>query len=68
MADELLNELNASPDARVEAAWFIENVFEVAFGDGATTKDHSYQNVLDRLDEFSHRLPFHLVDEVGRDD
>tara|TARA_R110002051_G_scaffold108488_1_gene181196 strand:- start:1534 stop:1740 length:207 start_codon:yes stop_codon:yes gene_type:complete len=68
MADKLLNELNASPDARVEAVWFIENVFDVAFGDDATNKGHSYQDVLDRLDEFSNRLPFHLADEEDCDD
>ena len=68
MADKLLSELNASSDARVEAAWFIENVFDVAFGDDAANKGHGYQEVLDRLDEFSHRLPFHLADEEDRDD
>jgi len=40
-------------DDRVEAAWFIENVFEIAFGDGAMNKDFTYQEVLDKLDEFS---------------
>ena len=40
-------------DDRVEATWFIENVFEVAFGDDAINKDFTYQEVLDKLDEFS---------------
>ena len=40
-------------DDRVEATWFIENVFEVAFGDDALNKKFTYQEVLDKLDEFS---------------
>ena len=51
--NELLARLTMSRDDRVEAAWFIENVFEVAFGDDAINKKFSYQEVLDKLDEFS---------------
>ena len=52
-ADKLLARLTMYRDDRVEAAWFIENVFEVAFGDDAMNKDFTYQEVLDKLDEFS---------------
>ena len=52
-ANELLARLTMSRDDRVEAAWFIENVFEVAFGDDALNKKFTYQEVLDKLDEFS---------------
>ena len=52
-ANELLARLTMSRDDRVEAAWFIENVFEVAFGDDALSKKFTYQEVLDKLDEFS---------------
>ena len=52
-ADKLLARLTMYRDDRVEAAWFIENVFEVAFGDDAINKDFTYQEVLDKLDEFS---------------
>jgi len=51
--DKLLARLTMSRDDRVEAAWFIENVFEVAFGDDAINKEFTYQDVLDKLDEFS---------------
>ena len=51
--NKLLARLTMSRDDRVEAAWFIENVFEVAFGDNAINKDFTYQEVLDKLDEFS---------------
>ena len=51
--DKLLTRLTMNRDDRVEAAWFIENVFEVAFGDDAINKDFTYQEVLDKLDEFS---------------
>tara|TARA_Y100001963_G_scaffold156722_1_gene251025 strand:- start:33 stop:236 length:204 start_codon:yes stop_codon:yes gene_type:complete len=51
--NELLARLTMYRDDRVEAAWFIENVFEVAFGDDAINKKFSYQEVLDKLDEFS---------------
>ena len=51
--NELLARLTMYRDDRVEAAWFIENVFEVAFGDDAINKDFTYQEVLDKLDEFS---------------
>ena len=51
--DKLLARLTMSRDDRVEAVWFIENVFEVAFGDDAINKDFTYQEVLDKLDEFS---------------
>ena len=51
--DKLLARLTMYRDDRVEAAWFIENVFEVAFGDDAINKDFTYQEVLDKLDEFS---------------
>ena len=51
--NELLARLTMNRDNRVEAAWFIENVFEVAFGDDAINKDFTYQQVLDKLDEFS---------------
>lgn len=67
-SQELLTRLTRSPDERVNAVWFIENVFEVAFGDDALSKDHTYQEVLDKLDEFSHRLPFHLEDIERHDD
>ena len=50
---QLLARLTMYRDDRVEAAWFIENVFEVAFGDDAINKDFTYQEVLDKLDEFS---------------
>ena len=50
---KLLARLTMYRDDRVEAAWFIENVFEVAFGDDAINKDFTYQEVLDKLDEFS---------------
>ena len=50
---KLLARLTRYRDDRVEAAWFIENVFEVAFGDDAINKDFTYQEVLDKLDEFS---------------
>ena len=52
-ANKLLARLTMYRDDRVEASWFIENVFEVAFGDDAINKDFTYQEVLDRLDEFS---------------
>tara|TARA_R100000458_G_C8083844_1_gene117435 strand:+ start:116 stop:394 length:279 start_codon:yes stop_codon:yes gene_type:complete len=32
---------------------FLENVFEVAFGDNAINKNYSYEEVLERLREFS---------------
>ena len=32
---------------------FIQNVFEIAFGDDALNKDYTNQEVLDKLDEFS---------------
>ena len=51
--NKLLARLTMSRDDRVEATWFIENVFEVAFGDDAINKDFTYQEVLDKLDEFS---------------
>ena len=51
--NKLLARLTMSRDDRVEAVWFIENVFEVAFGDDAINKDFTYQEVLDKLDEFS---------------
>ena len=51
--NELLARLTMNRDDRVEATWFIENVFDVAFGDSALFKDHTYQDVLDKLDEFS---------------
>jgi len=51
--NKLLARLTMSRDHRVEATWFIENVFEVAFGDDAINKDFTYQEVLDKLDEFS---------------
>ena len=51
--DKLLARLTMYRDDRVEAAWFIENVFEAAFGDDAINKDFTYQEVLDKLDEFS---------------
>ena len=51
--NELLARLTMNRDDRVEATWFIENVFEVAFGDDAINKDFTYQQVLDKLDEFS---------------
>ena len=51
--NKLLARLTMSRDDRVEATWFIENVFEVAFGDDAINKDFTYQAVLDKLDEFS---------------
>ena len=51
--NELLARLTMYRDDRVEAAWFIENVFEVAFGDDALNKKFTYQEVLDKLDEFS---------------
>ena len=57
MSENRVNKLFAcltmNRDDRVEAAWFIENVFEVAFGDDAINKDFTYQEVLDKLDEFS---------------
>ena len=52
-ANKLLARLMMYRDDRVEASWFIENVFEVAFGDDAINKDFTYQEVLDKLDEFS---------------
>ena len=51
--NELLARLTMNRDDRVEATWFIENVFEVAFGDDALNKKFTYQEVLDKLDEFS---------------
>ena len=51
--NKLFARLTMNRDDRVEAAWFIENVFEVAFGDDAMNKDFTYQEVLDKLDEFS---------------
>ena len=51
--NKLLARLTMSRDDRIEAVWFIENVFEVAFGDDAINKDFTYQEVLDKLDEFS---------------
>ena len=51
--NKLLTRLTMNRDDRVEATWFIENVFEVAFGDDAINKDFTYQEVLDKLDEFS---------------
>lgn len=68
MSDKLLNELETSSDARQEAVWFIENVFGVVFGDEAVkTVDARkslkvYFDALNRLDELSQRLPFHLAD------
>ena len=37
--NKLLARLTMSRDDRVEAVWFIENVFEVAFGHDAINKD-----------------------------
>ena len=51
--NELFARLTMYRDDRVEAAWFIENVFEVAFGDDAINKKFTCQEVLDKLDEFS---------------
>ena len=51
--NELLARLTMNRDDRVEATWFIENVFEVAFGDDALNKKFTYQEVLDQLDEIS---------------
>ena len=51
--NKLLARLTMNRDDRVEATWFIENVFEVAFGDDALNKKFTYQEVLDKLDEFS---------------
>jgi hypothetical protein len=51
--NKLLAHLTMNRDDRVEAAWFIENVFEIAFGDDAVNKGFTYQEVLDKLDEFS---------------
>ena len=50
---DFMTRLRSSEDHRVEAGWFIENVFEIAFGDGALFKDFTYQEVLGKLDEFS---------------
>ena len=50
---EFMTRLRSNEDDRIEAAWYIENVFDVAFGDSALFKDHTYQDVLDKLDEFS---------------
>ena len=50
---DFMTRLRSSEDNRIEAGWFIENVFEIAFGDGALFKDFTYQEVLDKLDEFS---------------
>ena len=52
-SQKLLTGLRSNEDDRIEAVWFIENVFEVAFGDDALNKDHTYREVLDKLDEFS---------------
>ena len=51
--NKLFARLTMNRDDRVEATWFIENVFEVAFGDDALSKKFTYQEVLDKLDEFS---------------
>ena len=51
--NKLFARLMMNRDDCVEATWFIENVFEVAFGDDAINKDFTYQEVLDKLDEFS---------------
>ena len=32
---------------------FVEDVFEIAFGDNAINRDFSYEEVLERLREFS---------------
>ena len=37
----------------VEIDKFIENVYEIAFGDDAINKDYSFQEVIDKLREFS---------------
>ena len=38
---------------------FIEEVFEIAFGDNAMNKDYSYDEVIDQLLEFSeHALKY----------
>ena len=51
--NKLLARLTMNRDDRVEAVWFIENVFEIAFGDDAVNKEFTYQEVLDKLDQFS---------------
>lgn len=40
-------------DMMNEYVVFIQNVFEIAFGDDALNKDYTKQEVLDKLDEFS---------------
>ena len=34
---------------------FVEDVFEIAFGDNAINRDFSYEEVLERLREFSNK-------------
>lgn len=36
-----------------EAIYFIDEVFEIAFGDNAVNKDYSVEEVLDQIKEFS---------------
>jgi len=50
---EELTKMARSADMMNEYAVFIQNVFEIAFGDDAINKDYTNQEVLDKLDEFS---------------
>ena len=44
---------------------FIEEVFEIAFGDNAINKDYSYNEVIDQLLEFSdHALKYEEQEEL----
>tara|TARA_A100001515_G_scaffold145038_1_gene151485 strand:+ start:4396 stop:4662 length:267 start_codon:yes stop_codon:yes gene_type:complete len=38
---------------RLQTVEFIEDVFEIAFGDNAVNKDYTYDDVIIRLREFS---------------
>ena len=50
---EELTKMAQGADMMNEYAVFIQNVFEIAFGDDAMNKDYTKQEVLDKLDEFS---------------
>ena len=47
-----MHNVNITDDELIEKE-FIEEVFEIAFGDDAINRDYTYQEVLTKLKEFS---------------
>ena len=56
---------------RLQTVEFIEDVFEIAFGDNAINKDYTYDDVIIRLREFSDKalvsesVPINVIQHVN---